>query len=381
MRLLKQAGTTLNRHLEQCVAIATLSVLARNWLLWQTDKASVQRLRAQRRQLPSLPRTPKVSVLVAAWNEQAHIEAHIASFLALTYPDCELVLCAGGSDHTFDLAKQHAGSRIVVLEQVPNEGKQHALARCFERAVGEVMYLTDADCRLNDEALLRLLEPIVNEEEVVTTGWSRPLDRQISRVLPYYLWARDLASNASSPAYAQGLLGRNAAVTRAAISTIGGLDFLAATGTDYHLARRLIDRGAGIRHVASSVVATEYPGTLAAYRRQQSRWLRNLLIFGRVYKSKRDVMLTLRTSHTGLVMLLLPSLSAVFGRLPTYAWLVLYSQAVCAKIRYVGMAARLGYGKPPRRLWVCLPALTLIDFAVWAAPTLDLLSRGRRVRW
>ena len=45
-----------------------------------------------------------------------------------------------------------------------------ALARCYDRSSGEIIYLTDADCLFDGEALARLLAPIMNEGEQVTTG-------------------------------------------------------------------------------------------------------------------------------------------------------------------------------------------------------------------
>lgn len=381
IRLIRRVNGSTNRHTGKLVAIGFLAVAVRNWRMWQDDKVTTVRLRAERGALPSLTRRPRVSILVAAWNEEARIDMHLQSFLSLAYSESELILCAGGADRTFECARAYAGERIIVLRQLPGEGKQRALAKCFERATGETIYLTDADCLLEDDALLRLLAPIVDEEEAVTTGGSRPLDTQLTKTLPFYLWAGDLVSHAHTPTYTQGILGRNACITRAAIDTIGGLNFTAPTGTDYHLARRLIDAGFAIRHVGSSSVATEYPESVEGYRRKQSRWLRNLLIYGRQYRSKSDVQHTLRTIATGLVMLLLPFLSTIFGRLPMVAWLVLLSQAVCAKLRYVGIASRLSYRTPSKRIWPSILLLTLLDFAVWVSPAFDVLTSKRRTQW
>ena len=131
----------------------------------------------------------------------------------------------------------------------------------WELATGEILYLTDADCVFEDEALLRLVAPLADGETMVATGSSRPLDEQMDRVLPIYLWAAGLAVDTRRPLQSSGLLGRNAVVAREAIDRIGGLDFEAPTGTDYQLARRLLEAGFSIRFVRESVVASAFPET------------------------------------------------------------------------------------------------------------------------
>jgi hypothetical protein len=71
-------------------------VAAWNWWKWRQDRVLALRLRAQEAEPVQLKSTPKVSVLVAAWNEADMIREHIESFLRLRYPNKELILCAGG---------------------------------------------------------------------------------------------------------------------------------------------------------------------------------------------------------------------------------------------------------------------------------------------
>jgi cellulose synthase/poly-beta-1,6-N-acetylglucosamine synthase-like glycosyltransferase len=352
-----------------------------NWRLWRHDKTLATQQRDSRSSAPVLSRTPKVSVLVAAWNEQAHIDAHIRSFMALQYPQIELIICAGGSDDTLARARHYACPTIIILEQQAGEGKQRSLARCFEYASGEIICLTDADCLYTDEALIRLLEPLVEDGEQAATGVSRPLDTQAHKLLPDYVWASDVFAGAHSPQYSAGLLGRNAAMTRQALERSGGLGFTAQTGTDYQLARRLIDSGVAIRYVGNSIVPTEYPETLSVYRRKQSRWLRNLLIYGRRYQAQRDVYLTVRTIATGALMLLSPLTALVFGRSVLVIWALLVAHATASKLRYLAFTARLYRRAVSARLIAGLIPLTLIDFVIWALPILDLFSVKRRNQW
>lgn len=377
----RRAHASAHRNPGKLFLIGLAGVAVYNWRQWQRDKALAARLRSARTPIPKLSRTPKVSALVAAWNEHEHIDAHIRSFLALTYPDIELILCAGGDDDTLERARRYASERVIVLEQHPGEGKQRALARCLEHASGEVIYLTDADCRFNDEALLRLLAPIVEEGEQVATGCSRPLDIQYHKLLPGYLWISDVVSAAQRSDYNDGLLGRNTALKRQTLDSIGGFDFAAPTGTDYQLAKRLLRAGVPIRYVGTSVVPSEYPETLHEYRRKQARWLRNLLVYGPQYGATRDVQATVKTMAVGAGMLLAPASSIVLGRSVLLIWWLLIAHAASSKLRYALFTARLCRWPVPKRLLFGLIPLTLIDFAIWVQPVIDLLHPRRRVQW
>jgi len=377
LRQIKQ----LSARCQGAIYIAGLgAVAAYNWRQWQRDRALAERLRRERSSAPELACAPKVSVLVAAWNEHTMIDAHIRSFLELSYPNIELILCAGGADDTLERARRYAGERVIVLEQRPAEGKQRALARCLAHASGEIIYLTDADCVYTDAALMHLLATLA-EGEQAATGGSRPLDAQLGKLLPRYLWASDVVAGARQPSHSAGLLGRNAALTRRALDRIGGLDFPAATGTDYQLARRLIGQGIAIRYVDASVVPSEYPETLGIYRRKRSRWLRNLLIYGWREAAWQDVRVTLQTVATGALMVLAPLAAGIFGRRVLALWSLLFAHAAGSRLRYALFAARLAQRPVPARLLVALVPLTLIDFAIWALPIVDLLDRRRREQW
>lgn len=377
----QRVSASLSRSAGWILALGLMVVTRQNVQLWRRDRFLARQMRERCGAPPALARTPAVTALVAAWNEGPGLIAHLESFHALRYPAIDLVICAGGDDETLAIARRYGGSRVSVIEQLPGEGKQRALARAYTLAGGEIIFLTDADCRFDDTALAHLLAPLVNEGEQAATGVSRPLDEQRGRLLPAYLWSSDAVAAALSPPYAQGILGRNAAITRAALAHAGGLDFAAPTGTDYHLARRLLAAGVKIRHVAASAVASEYPETFGTYRRKQSRWLRNLLIYGPSYGALDDVAAAAVTVSTGVAMTGGPVAALILGRVVLVPWLLLLAHAVAAKLRYLLFAASAYGVRVSPRLLAALVPLKLADFLVWALALLDLLSRERRTRW
>jgi cellulose synthase/poly-beta-1,6-N-acetylglucosamine synthase-like glycosyltransferase len=378
---LKRLNQLANRHAGGLLLVGLVGVAAYNWRQWQRDKAQLAR-EEESWPLPPLeawPELPLVSVLVAAWNEADMIEDHIESFLTLRYPKKELILCAGGDDGTYEIARSHAGNGVVVLEQQSGEGKQAALHRCLAEAGGELVFLTDADCLLNDEAFTRTLAPLVLEGEVVATGGSRPLVGQLAEPFTVYQWCTDTYVAAQYGDYVPGILGRNCAVTRQALEQIDGFKANVRTGTDYHMAKSLLKQGYRIRYVGDSYVESRYPATVSSYWRRQSRWVRNLMIHAPAFGAQDEVAMALRTSLVGLAMLLLPIAALLVGPGVLAAWGVLFFQGFLAKMRYAGFARLLRRAPVTVRQLVWTPAYMLADFVAWGRPLVDIVLD--RERW
>ena len=368
------------RDVGRLLLAGLVGVAAYNVWQWRRDKRRVDR-RLQVPSMPPLSQRPAISALVAAWNERDDIDDHIRSFLELRYHDIQLILCAGGADGTLERATRYACERVIVLEQRAGDGKQRALARCLEQATGTIVYLTDADCRYSDEALLRLIAPLVLHGEQAATGALRPLDSQRDTLLPTYLDAVHVAPSIRRPRYVEGLQGANAAIWRHALDRSGGLGFAAPIGTDYQLAGRLRRAGINIRYVPESAVPTRYPETAGSYLRAQSRWLRNVLVHAPRRRGHRDLVAAARTIGIGAVMVAAPLPALIVGGIPLVMWTLLFGHALLSKLRYVFLAARLRGHRPPTRLLASLPVLTVLDFVAWAMPIVDVLGSKKRYQW
>jgi cellulose synthase/poly-beta-1,6-N-acetylglucosamine synthase-like glycosyltransferase len=326
------------------------------------------------------PDVPKVSVLVAAWNEAEVIERHIKSFLALCHPHKELVLCAGGHDGTYEIARRWSGQDVAVLEQMPGEGKQRALRRCYQVADGEVFFLTDADCTWEDYAFERLLAALLDGEEVVS-GTYRPPEDQLGKPFVVFHWATRLYVMAHQGDYVGGLEGRNCAMTRMALESAGTFADDVPTGTDYFLAQKLLRQGHDIRLVLDSAVTTDFPEGVGAFRKKQSRWIRNLLVHGPAFQAWHDVRASLQTAVVGLGMLAAPLLFPFQGRWLPIVWSLLLVQAVLARFRHIAFTEawtgrRFGNGV----IMATIPFL-FVDFLAWGSSLIDYLLPGRRGRW
>ena len=105
--------------------------------------------------------TPKVSVLVAAYNEEAVIAAKLESLLASDYPADRLeilVASDGSSDGTNEIVASYAARGVKLLD-LPRGGKTRALNAAAEQATGDVLVMTDATTELMPDTLRQLVAP------------------------------------------------------------------------------------------------------------------------------------------------------------------------------------------------------------------------------
>ena len=240
-------------------------------------------------------RDASVTFLVAAWNAEDDIIPFIESFHSLPIEQKQLVLCAGGTDKTLELAQRCVSDDVSVIAQHRGEGKQGALAKAFDSATGEIIFLTDIDCRLTADSVYPLLAYLTQHPDEVATGRVRPLGVQCSNNFVLMQWAIREQGMPASGTVVGGLDGRNTAMFRSMLQETQALQVPAPSGTDYTLAKELIRHGFTIRFIGVSRMETEFPPDLSVYVKKQARWLRNVLVLGRRYGAKQDVRATVRT--------------------------------------------------------------------------------------
>src|SRR4051812_46682104 len=112
------------------------------------------------------PDTPTVSVIVAAYDEEDVIARKVENVLALDYPRerLELIVASdGSSDATVERAQAAGADRVLDL---PRAGKVRAQDRAVEHASGEIVVFSDANARLEPDAVRRLVERFAADERL-----------------------------------------------------------------------------------------------------------------------------------------------------------------------------------------------------------------------
>jgi cellulose synthase/poly-beta-1,6-N-acetylglucosamine synthase-like glycosyltransferase len=295
------------------------------------------------------PFTPPVSVLLPAFNEEAGIVSSVRSLLDLRYPRHEVIVVNDGStDRTlrrlreaFELVPARVAMRtriatspvraayvsrrhpnLWVLDK-ENGGKADALNAAVNAASYAHLCAIDADAVLDEESLLRIIEPFLDDPQLVAAagGIVRIANGcviEAGRLVEFRLPRSSIARFQVLEYFRAFLIGRiafdsiNAVLIisgafglfrRALIEAVGGYA-RDTVGEDVELVARLHrylrERGEDyrIRFVPDPVCWSEAPEDVATLGRQRRRWQRGL---GETLWRHRSRILNPRAGALGLV--------------------------------------------------------------------------------
>jgi biofilm PGA synthesis N-glycosyltransferase PgaC len=230
---------------------------------------------------PDVSDVPPVTVLVPAYNEEAHILETVQACLAIDYPDFEvLVVDDGSSDATRRLLEPLARSgRIRLVAKELNEGKALALNDGMMVARGEICVIIDADAR-PDPQVVRAMTPHFRSARVAAvTGNPRVVERH---TMLTRLQTVEFTAIVSLLRRAQRVWGRLltvsgvvTAVRVSAVFDVGGFSHDMDT-EDIDLTWKLQRRFYDVRYEPRAIVWMRVPTTLRGLWRQRSRWARGL---------------------------------------------------------------------------------------------------------
>jgi cellulose synthase/poly-beta-1,6-N-acetylglucosamine synthase-like glycosyltransferase len=99
---------------------------------------------------------PQLSVLIAAYNEEAHIRRKIEETLALDYPPDKLevlVLSDASTDRTDPIVRNFADPRVRLLRMPERRGKTHAQNEGVKACRSEIVVFSDATTTYHPMAL------------------------------------------------------------------------------------------------------------------------------------------------------------------------------------------------------------------------------------
>jgi cellulose synthase/poly-beta-1,6-N-acetylglucosamine synthase-like glycosyltransferase len=153
---------------------------------------------------------PRVSLIVAAYDEEEVIEAKVANALALDYPreKLEVIVASDGSaDATAERARA-AGADLVL--ELPRGGKLAAQNAAAERAAGEVLAFSDANSVWRPDALRRLVDAFADPAVGYACGQVRFLDAEGDNLEGAY-WRYEMAVRAMESSLA-GITAGNGAI-------------------------------------------------------------------------------------------------------------------------------------------------------------------------
>ena len=268
-----------------------LSIYLALWLLGMAYTAwrfGSRRGTAQPQLLPAP--LPRVSILIAARDEEAALPRCLASLRNLDYP-AELLEILVGDDGSTDgtaavavAAMQGFGGqfRVIAITETLGlaRGKANVLAHLTRQATTDFFFITDADISLPRTWIAGLLAhagPAVGTVTGITAVGGPRLFHQLQGI--DWLLSLSMVQVVSDLGRPVTAMGNNMLVTRAAYEATGGYEALPFSVTeDFALFQTVLAAGFGFRQVfAAEIRADSLPmPTWAALLRQRQRWLRGV---------------------------------------------------------------------------------------------------------
>ena len=277
---------------------------------------------------------PFVSVLVAAYCEEAVIERTLHALLALDYPRYEIVVVDDGStDRTVEILSPYAADgRIRLLEKRTNEGKAMALNDAIPVLRGDIVTIVDADIQPGAQTLRYLVTHFRHGRVAAVAG--NPQVTNTGSLLAK-VQATEFASIVSVLRRAQRVWGRILTVSgaicafrKSAMIDVGLFDPEMAT-EDIALTWKLQRRFYDVRYEPRATVAMQVPETFQGLYNQRKRWAtglaqvlrRNASMFGD-WRSRRlwpvfiEAILSVAWAYTAVTMIAFWALSYAIGLSP-----------------------------------------------------------------
>jgi len=233
---------------------------------------------------------PGVSILVAAYNEQAYIRETIDSVLKQRYPGpVEIIVIDDGSqDRTaaivsamFSEVEKRPGFSLSLLRQQPNAGKAAALNLGLSKARHQVVVSLDADSYLYGQALTNLVTNLVDAPPrtaaVAGTVLVRNSRDNILTRLQEWDYFLGIAVVKRIQSLYQGTLvaqGAFSAYQRSALEEVGG--WSRTVGEDIVLTWALHEHGYRISYAENAFAFTNVPDSYRQFFLQRKRWARGL---------------------------------------------------------------------------------------------------------
>ena len=306
--------------------IALLAVITLIWLTRHIELARAHKrivtLRPEDGRAP-LPCVPKVSVLVAAKDEEANIGTCACTWLTQDYKDYEVIIIDDRStDRTDEILQDiqqgdpNGGNlRVLTVKELPAgwAGKNNAMRMGIESARGEWLLLSDADCRQTCDQTISAAMSYALREQVdllsilpvleTQTAWERIIQPVAGAVMVFWFNPVRVNDPASRAAYANGAF---MLIRRQAYEKVGGHAAVRRQlNEDLHMAKLIKQQGLRLR-----VVQNDGLYLTRMYRNFHETWRGWSRIFYGCFGTVRQLLIS---AGFMTVVSLLPWISLIAG--------------------------------------------------------------------
>ncbi|MDT3403655.1 glycosyltransferase [Mucilaginibacter terrae] len=244
-------------------------------------------LRRPKQQIPAAQLNTKVSLLIAARNEEANIRATIEDVLAQDYPKhlLEVIIIDDHStDNTANIIRSYAPQGIKLLQlneaEKLNSYKKKAIATAIGQSTGHLIVATDADCSMGSKWLSSVVSYYETHDWVmisspVTYFKEKNLFERLQTLEFSYLIGIGAAFIGNGRASTCN--GANFAYRKDVFYEVGGFQGIddLASGDDELLLQKVAERypnRIGFLKQREAIVYTEAKPNLTEFMQQRRRW-------------------------------------------------------------------------------------------------------------
>ncbi|HOD80085.1 MAG: 4,4'-diaponeurosporenoate glycosyltransferase [Planctomycetes bacterium ADurb.Bin126] len=297
---------------------------------------------------------PKITVVVAAKDEQENIEACVRTMLAQDYPDFEMIVADDrSSDRTGEIvaaiAREDPRLKLVTIDHLPAgwSGKNHAMMHGIAASGGEWICMIDADCRQTSNRTLS-----VAMQHALDTGsdmlsvlptlemqgfWENVVQPVCGGVMMIWFHPDKVNNPAKRNAYANGAF---ILMRRSAYEAVGTHEVVKqCLMEDMHMSKKLKDMGMRLRVVQNfGLYLVRMYTSLGAILRGWSRiFLGTFGTPGRLCTSAALVLAFSLLPHLGALAGLILALA---GAAPVGLWPVVAATGAAAAILQISAIYR-----------------------------------------
>lgn len=230
---------------------------------------------------------PRVSVIVAARNEEANIGRCLDSLTRLVWPRdlLEVIIVNDRSEDATPAIVRDYASRfpfIRLLNAQPGTGhlagKTNAVTQGIDASSGAILMMTDADCTVPPGWIVETVKYYTGERVGLVPGFTAIRHRNLFEAVQTLDWFGlfTVASATNSMGFPVTAVGTNFTVRRAAYDAVGGYRGIPFSVTEDYALFHAVTSHPGYRAVfpmdARTLVASEPCPTWRDLYRQRKRW-------------------------------------------------------------------------------------------------------------
>jgi len=234
---------------------------------------------------------PGVTILIAAYNEEAGIAATLESIARLTYsgPVEALVLNDGSTDRTAGEARAAKAElklppniSLRLLDYERNRGKAAVLNSGLEVATHDLICTIDADSRLRANSLTEIVERYLSDPPgtAAVAGAVLVRNSRASLITAAQEWdyfhgisaVKRMQSMYHGTLVAQGAF---SLYRKDVLNEVGG--WPESVGEDIVITWAMLDRGYRVGYAEDAIAFTDAPASFWQFYQQRKRWSRGLI--------------------------------------------------------------------------------------------------------